>query len=171
MLPHARDAAQFVDAGDIQKMLADIIEISCMIVTDGDEARFIHKSVQEYHAALFIKRRPDESAAKFYDAMHTRSTTWSQELRFLESIDQYRFLKLFHIPSLERLFSSIGVDEAATEIGLESVGTFCEKDGLWIENKEVKGFTVEGSEAYWPTSTHRRWLDHYLVSSSTCRTS
>src|SRR5713101_1893212 len=87
----AAEAGRLAEAGVIEKALADIVDITCMILADGDEARFIHKSVQEYHAALFIKRQPDDSATAFYAAMDRRWNSWAQELRFLSTIDRYRY--------------------------------------------------------------------------------
>jgi len=83
-----------------EKVVADIIEITCLIVQEGGECRFIHKSVQEYHAACFIKDRPEDCASKFYEAIHSRWGEWEQELEFLSKIDRYRFLKHFLIPDM-----------------------------------------------------------------------
>lgn len=80
------------------KVAADIIEITCLIIEEVGECRFIHKSIQEYHAACFIKDRPEDCAAKFYEAMHSNWREWEQELEFLSGIDKYRFLKYFFIP-------------------------------------------------------------------------
>lgn len=82
------------------KVITDIIEITCLIVEEGGECKFIHKSVQEYHAACFIKEQPDELANKFYKAMADKWHYWDQELEFLSEIDKYRFLKYFAIPDM-----------------------------------------------------------------------
>jgi hypothetical protein len=81
-----------------EQVLADIIDITCLILEEGGECRFIHKSIQQYHAASFIKEQPDEAAAKFYEAMFERGGFWEQELEFLSTIDKYRFSKDFLIP-------------------------------------------------------------------------
>lgn len=83
-----------------EKVVADIIEITCLIVEEGGECRFIHKSLQEYHAASFIKDHPEDCASKFYEAMHGNWREWEQELEFLSTIDKYRFLKHFLIPDM-----------------------------------------------------------------------
>ena len=81
-------------------IVSDIIDITCLIVEEGGECRFIHKSVQEYHAACFIKDQPEASAVKFYEAMASKWYSWEQELDFLSIIDKYRFLKFFAIPNM-----------------------------------------------------------------------
>lgn len=83
--------------------VVDIVEITCLILKEGDDMRFIHKSVQEHHAAQWIKGRSDDLAEKFYTAMHQRWEQWSQELRFLAIIDKYRFAKWFFVPAASAL--------------------------------------------------------------------
>lgn len=84
--------------GDAAKVLQDISGITCLILEEGGECRFIHRSVQEYHAAHFVKGRPDDVARAFYHAMLSRWRAWTHELSFLDAIDHYRFLDLFFIP-------------------------------------------------------------------------
>lgn len=92
--------------GPIAAILADIISITCLIVSDGDECRFIHKTIPEYHAALFIKSRPEEFAQKFYGAMPTKWRAWESEIAFLSTIDKYRFLRYFYIPNLRSILNT-----------------------------------------------------------------
>lgn len=96
---HCRSALSIIgEKLDADKTLDDIVEITCLILRDGEESRYIHKSVQEYHAALFLKAQPDETAVKFYTAMHDQSHLWQQELNFLSQIDRFRYLKYFYLP-------------------------------------------------------------------------
>ncbi len=95
--------------GNAEYMVDDIIEITCMILEEGGECKFIHKSVQEYHAACFIKNQPDEVALRFYehgkkDPAHF-DLLWSEEISFLRMIDRYRLLKWYLIPSACRMLS------------------------------------------------------------------
>ena len=87
---------------EAEKVIEDIVKITCLIIRDGQEARFIHKSVQEYHAAVFIRDQPEKSGAAFYAAMVTRWTAWKQELKFLSVIDRYRFLKVLLFAACEK---------------------------------------------------------------------
>src|SRR6478609_2583694 len=55
----------------------DIRRITCLLLADGrDEYRFLHKSVQEFHAASFVRDQPDTLASDFYSAMQRRWSDW-----------------------------------------------------------------------------------------------
>lgn len=98
-----KEAIQVVD-GDLDgaTILQDIIDITCLVLEEGGECKFLHRSVQEFHAACFIKTRPEEMAIKFYQSMPRRWSQWQGELRFLEQIDRYRLLKYFGIAEMHR---------------------------------------------------------------------
>jgi hypothetical protein len=85
---------------DAEAALADIIKITCLIIEEGGECKFIHKSVQEYHAATFVKDQPDELAGEFYRKVRNKWRRWEQELDFLEQTDTYRYYKHFLIPDI-----------------------------------------------------------------------
>lgn len=87
---------------DPENLLDDIIKITCLILREGDEYRFIHKSIQEYYAASYIKDRPDSVKAKFYNDIIGRANEWLGELLFLEKLDCHCFGKHFALPSLMR---------------------------------------------------------------------
>lgn len=92
---------------DPHKFLDDIVKITCLIVKDGEEYRFIHKSVQEYYAASYIKQKPELIARKLYPMLFLpeQSQRYAQELSFLAEIDAYRFQKYGVISYLCKLFS------------------------------------------------------------------
>jgi len=81
-------------------VIEDIIKITCLILEEGEECKFIHKSVQEYHASCFIKGQPDDSVKRFYDHVLRIWSNWEQELDFLSMIDKYRFLRWFLITDM-----------------------------------------------------------------------
>ncbi len=95
-------AMQIVNADeDSLNFLKDITNITCLLLHEGDEHRFIHKSVQEYYAASFIKNRPDNLPKNFYHACMSDyfiSNKWKQELGFLSEIDKYRYSKYYLLP-------------------------------------------------------------------------
>lgn len=151
---HAREALSVVgERADVDKLLDDVIEITCLIIRDGEEARFIHKSVQEYHAALFIKGQPDMSATRFYDAMAKSWSSWEQELRFLRQIDRFRFFKNFGIPALRRKFGAAGgaIGEPA-DCSLEVASRLFGEDCLRFDpnSNGSRSLTVGSSMKHWP---------------------
>jgi hypothetical protein len=94
---------------DPDKYLEDIIKVTCLLLREGEDYRFIHKSVQEYYTSAFIKHRPEPIAKKFCDALLQKVLpgNWRQELHFLSEIDRYRFNKYYYLP---HLCGFLGVD-------------------------------------------------------------
>jgi PII-like signaling protein len=102
--------------------LDDILRITCLILKDGsDEYRFLHKSVQEFHAASFVCGQPDSLAGEFYGAMHRRWSDWEQELLFLKVIHQDCYDRFFEIPMLDQVVSTL-VGASPSELGKELIG-------------------------------------------------
>ncbi|MGB0372697.1 MAG: NACHT domain-containing protein [Opitutales bacterium] len=98
---------------DPEGFLNDIIKVTCLLVRDGGEYRFIHKSVQEYFAASFLSSRPENVIRKFYESLieNSRFKYWEQEFKFLEEIDRFRYIKFFRLPMLRR---NLGLSEGDT---------------------------------------------------------
>lgn len=100
----------------------DVRRITCLILQDGlDEYRFLHKSVQEFHAACFVRDQPDTLANEFYSAMQQRWSEWEQELLFLKSIHQDRYDRYFAIPMLDRVVSTL-VGASPCDLGRALIG-------------------------------------------------
>lgn len=85
---------------DADKYIEDIIKVTCLILREADDYRFIHKSVQEYYTAAYVKHRPDPVAKKFYEQIIPQGPygSWQQELLFLSEVDKYRYTKHFLLP-------------------------------------------------------------------------
>lgn len=85
---------------DPQEFLKDILKVTCLILREGEECRFIHNSVQEYYAASYVRYRTEAVAKTFYDhclglgGLHL----FAQELMYLREIDPYRSRKYFTLP-------------------------------------------------------------------------
>jgi len=95
----------------------DIRRITCLILRDGlDEYRFLHKSVQEFHAACFVRDQPDALSSDFYGAMQQSWADWQQELQFLETIHADRYDRYFAIPLLDQVVSTLP-GASAEELG------------------------------------------------------
>ncbi len=105
---------------DAAAVLRDIIDITCLLLEEGGECRFLHRSVQEFHAARFIATRPEEIAIRFYETMLQRRSPWYSELEFLEVIDRYRFLKYFSIPDSRRTLDIPNDTETPPKLNISS---------------------------------------------------
>jgi len=158
----SREALRIVgQKGGMDKILSDIIEITCMLITDGDECRFIHKSVQEYHAALFIQEQPDEMAIAFYGAMESKWINWQQELSFLALIDSYRYLKHFQIRALQNVLD-VGSGVLRDSITPDLISRVCGKDLLRFldGSSTVQSLTIVLDRCFWPTSQRRNVTEY-----------
>jgi hypothetical protein len=84
-----------------QAYIDDIIKITCLIIKDGEEHRFIHNTVQEYYASSFIAKQPENWAREFYGRLLLKAPTpeWDQVLAFLSEIDMYRYNKYYYLPA------------------------------------------------------------------------
>lgn len=81
----------------------DITKVACLMLEEGvGDATFLHKSIAEYHAAAFVKSSDDAFASRFYAEASEAWAHWQECLRFLQSIDPYRFAKYFAIDNLKR---------------------------------------------------------------------
>ena len=98
----------------------DIIRITCLILREGAQHRFIHKSVQEYYAASYVARKPDRWAKSFYGAVldNREWRKWSQELEFLSEIDAHRYQKYYELPAILEFLDS---DQAKVKEGTPQV--------------------------------------------------
>lgn len=87
--------------------LTDSVKNTCLIIKDGFEYHFLHKSIREYYAASFIKNSALILKEKFYNIALKNMRIYAQELRYLQSIDSFYFNKLFLLPYYEGLFSRL----------------------------------------------------------------
>lgn len=87
---------------DQDKFQDDIVKGACLMLEEGvDTITFLHKSLMEYYAAAFIRHSTDEVAEMFYKAAGENQRAWREVVRFLSSIDSYRYSKEFAIPQIE----------------------------------------------------------------------
>lgn len=104
---YSKDASEIVEIPCIaENFVNDICKVACVILEDGLNYHFIHKSVQEYYCASFIKRQPDELAKVFYSSLaEKRYEPWRQVLNFCNEVDNYRLTKYFTLPHLNNLLN------------------------------------------------------------------
>jgi len=93
----------------------DMNKVACLMQEEAFKYHFIHKSVQEYHAASFIRHCTDDMATKFYDKLIAGAwVNWRQELVFLAQIDKYRFAKHFRMSLIERVLTTYQLSKDST---------------------------------------------------------
>jgi hypothetical protein len=151
----AKEAHKIVgQKGDFDKILADIMEITCLLISDGDECRFIHKNIQEYHAALFIQGQPEDTAIAFYAAMEKKWQNWKEELGFLKQIDRYRYLKFFYIKEAHKLLTAKDGSLLRDSVTSELMSNLCGEDRIgYSEDKStVRSLYVGSTSKSLPTT-------------------
>ena len=113
--------------------LEDTKKNTCLIIEEGLEYHFIHKSIKEYHAAKFISSSPIQLKTKFYALACKEPHAFEQELEFLKNIDSYCYEKMFLIEIYKKLF------ETQAELG-ESISydEFFEGVSVQTKNGEIK---------------------------------
>jgi len=84
-------------------ILEDFSKVVCLLLKDGLNYSFVHRSIQEYFYASFILKKPERAQEKFYleYAKNVRlfyKTTGVIE--FLKEADKYNYYKYFKLPLL-----------------------------------------------------------------------
>lgn len=81
---------------DVDGFLHDMTSVASMLLLEGNEYSFVHKSVMEYFSAGCVKSNDNVFAERFYGRMVGLWSGWRQELQFLSSIDRERYLRFFY---------------------------------------------------------------------------
>ncbi|RJO61893.1 MAG: NACHT domain-containing protein [Dehalococcoidia bacterium] len=91
---------------DAENYLKDVKQVTCLLLEEGHEFRFIHNSVQEYYSASFIKDLPESKASEFYKAcVDTKHFyAWREQLKHLQSIDRFRYCQYYMLPLCRQWF-------------------------------------------------------------------
>ncbi|VEB71105.1 Predicted NTPase (NACHT family) [Providencia rustigianii] len=96
-----------INTKECELFVDDIINITCLIQQDGlDRYVFLHKSVQEYHAAYTISTLPKEIKIQFYDSITENLSSndkFDNVLIFLHYIDKDAFQEHISIKYFEKL--------------------------------------------------------------------
>lgn len=93
---------------DTKNCLSDIVKITSLLKEDGfEQYAFIHKSIQEYHTALFIKDTDEDTresiSSSILNGLLDHQTKYLGVANFLHSIDNINTIKRIAIPCFERL--------------------------------------------------------------------
>jgi hypothetical protein len=94
-----------IPADSLYKDLNDNI---CIIHTEGDDVNFIHRSFQEYFAALFLSKRSVEQAYEFIDYLFSEANT-DQFAGMLLEIDKEEFERKYLIEKLAKIDSQLSM--------------------------------------------------------------
>lgn len=132
------------DKCDEEGFVFDITKVACLLLEDGFNYVFAHKSLLEYFSASFIKSSTEKQAQSIYSGLTNarRYTQWRATLGFLAHIDKYRYAKFFELPVLRATFDALHIAEfpvnrSAALVAINTllrnttIGLRKEADGKW----------------------------------------
>lgn len=94
------------DKNKPEQLLQDFIKVTCLIQKDGfDRYVFLHKSIQEYHAAEFVKDLGVDKKEFFFKELSKSIISdmkFSNVVNFLMEIERENTIKLMLIPLCEK---------------------------------------------------------------------
>ena len=107
--------------------LDDIVKVTCLLLKEGHQLHFIHRSIMEFHAAKCISKMPENVKAKFYHHALDTFPKYKQELEFLSSLDNLMYIEFYKIPLFEKILNELNGSYGLSELLLT------------IENKRIVG--------------------------------
>lgn len=123
---------------DVNKLITDLTVSIAIIIIDGLEYKFPHKTLQEYFAAVLIKELSVENKSKIYEIKFEEQVYKSTDAdtNFWDlclELDKINFYKYFIIPNLKDMIK--GVDKVTDNY--QRILTFMENNGLKHEYQIV----------------------------------
>lgn len=114
-------------------VLRDLSKNLCLILKDGLEYTFIHKSIQEFYYASFVYNQPEMKIVFYKDCNSEFIVDKRNILNFLESMDTYYFYKYYSIPVFTEFVRVFDISNSSNNL-LESV--------YYRENQEDSNFEI-----------------------------
>lgn len=132
---------------EIEPLRLEATKNLCILVEEGSNLTFIHKTIAEYLSAEFVQRADEEFAQAYYNSVNKGPSGFflQPELQFLAELDTKRYVRLFWMPqfrsfcSHNRIVLTKGRDDIGKlEYAIEShhcilrnvfLGFWLEKDG------------------------------------------
>lgn len=91
-------------------VLKDLSKNVCLILKDGLDYTFIHKSIQEFYYASFIYNQPEMKIEFYKDCDYEFADGKRNILSFLESMDTYYFYKYFALPIFDEYICKLNIN-------------------------------------------------------------
>ncbi|MBH0086743.1 NACHT domain-containing protein [Psychrobacter sp. SCQQ22] len=88
-----------------ENILKDFSTVVCLLLKDGLEYSFIHRSIQDYFYSSYINKKSEKAKKEFYKACLQNerfSNKVDNVLSFLERSDTYNYNKFFYIPIIDQ---------------------------------------------------------------------
>jgi len=139
----------------IEGFKTDVTETICLMVKDGLDTAFIHKSIQEYYAARFIHTLEDKDKAKeILESIGSENIfDWTSELQFLEDFKDKTFENSIGIPHAIKLLDELCLKKNKRAVSVHKLIKFLNNSNISIgRSKETKEIRT-ASWSYHPKSS------------------
>jgi len=128
----------------IEGFKTDVTETICLMVKDGLDTAFIHKSIQEYYAARFIHTLEDkDQASAILNAIGNGSNfDWTSEIQFLEDFKDRTYENVIGIPHATNLLGELCLKAKKRTISPQKLMAFLKGFDISVgrskETKEIR---------------------------------
>ena len=112
---------------DFNLLIDDFIRFACLILKDGSNFTFIHKSIQEYYVAKFISELPENSAKEVIEKKLLFSLDYVENIKiFLEIFKPYFYKKYYVLGDLKNYQIHYGLSFIDNEVNYKKfLDTLC----------------------------------------------
>ena len=110
---------------DVDAYISDLVESVCMLSLEGIEYHFVHRSFQEYYAALYISKLPDRDLRRLvnnYISTHSVEILEDRLLIYLYTLIPERFTESIFLPKIKSIKTTV---EKYSSINIGLLHVFC----------------------------------------------
>ena len=118
-------------------VLEDICKVVCLLLNEGFDYSFIHKSIQEYYYASFIADKPSTVKSDFFKKVkdnYLDSHFLINTIKFLSIMDTYSYYKYYKYPIYKEFVEEFEIKENQNNL--------ISKAYFIIQNKEKKHWDI-----------------------------
>ena len=113
VVAHLREAVRYHGSEvDVECLLYDLQESVCLLVSEGGDYFFVHRSFQEYFTALFLSTCPEQDRDRFLDSRAARH--WDEVLPMLFDMASEQLVATYLKDRMADLLRKIGPKEGQT---------------------------------------------------------
>ena len=97
-----------------EDVLEDFSKVVCLLLKDGLNYSFVHKSIQEYFYASFISKKPERAQERFYSEYLKNMRLFYNtkgSIHFLKETSRYNYYKYFLLPVVEEYIKFYQIKE------------------------------------------------------------
>lgn len=93
---------------DYNQLIDDFTRFACLILQDGTQYTFIHKSIQEFYVARFISNLNEEAAKNVLEKKFCNEFTINNCLEFVSILKPYYFKKYYLLVLMDKYAENVG---------------------------------------------------------------